>query len=426
MMLNGRSKSDTKEDEKKQISNVGLGLDHALMAFPDTLVLLYSYIFPCLDSSRRKDSSEDPIIYDGSSSGSGHWPGSPEPSLGRFYGSPLSSPASPLRSPMSALRSPPSPFRIILSPQPSRKEQLNLSLSQIVKLTHNFSKENVIGEGGFGVVYKAELPDGKFVAIKRGKREQFASLKKEFSNEISLLAQIEHKNLVQLLGYVETSTERIIIAEYVPNGSLRDHLDGQRGTILTFSQRLEIAIDIAHGLTFLHNYAEKPIIHRDVKSTNILLTERLRAKVADFGFARTGPTQDGQTHVSTNIKGTAGYVDPDYLRTYHLSPRSDVFSFGILLMEILSGRRPVEMNRSKEEKITIRWAFAKLNEGRLSEILDPQMKEHVPRQVLKRILALAFQCAAPYRRDRPNMREVCEQLWKVRKDYNTVKQSLSH
>ncbi|XP_078157911.1 calmodulin-binding receptor-like cytoplasmic kinase 3 [Carex rostrata] len=388
----------------KEINNVGAGSGHFLMGVTDTVVMFYGYIFPCLDS--RSVSEAGDSVRRGESS-SEHWPSSPS----RFHDSPLRAPPSPLRAPLS-------PFRLNFSPQQSRRDPLNLTLSQIYKITQNFSKDHIIGVGGFGSVYKAELSNGRIVAIKRAKKENFGALQAEFRNEVALLTQIEHKNLVQLLGYIDDANEQLIISEYVPNGTLREHLDGERGGILKFSQRLGIAIDIAHGLTYLHNYAENPIIHRDVKSSNIMLTTTLGGKVADFGFARTGSTKEGQSHVSTNIKGTAGYVDPEYLRTFHLSPKSDVFSFGILLLEILSGRRPVEITRRKEEKITIRWAFSKFDRGNYKEILDPLMREEVPDEVLKRILSLAFQCAAPYRRDRPNMREVCEQLWKIRKDYN--------
>nr|XP_010911275.2 calmodulin-binding receptor-like cytoplasmic kinase 3 [Elaeis guineensis] len=319
--------------------------------------------------------------------------------------------------PTTPLRVPPSPSRFSLSPQLSTIGSVNLSINQIIKATQSFSPSLRLGEGGFGTVYKAVLPDGLIVAIKRAKKEHIPALRDEFSNEVELLAKIEHQNLVRLLGYTDKGNERIIITEYVPNGTLREHLDGQHGKILDFKQRLEIAIDVAHALTYLHLYAEKKIIHRDVKSSNILLTESYRAKVSDFGFARTGPSDTEQTHISTKVKGTAGYLDPEYLRTYQLTPKSDVFSFGILLIEILSGRRPVELKRGIDERITVRWAFHKYNVGNLRDILDPLLEEVVDEEVLGKMLSLAFQCAAPTRDDRPDMKEVGEQLWEIRREF---------
>ncbi|XP_040383366.1 calmodulin-binding receptor-like cytoplasmic kinase 3 isoform X2 [Oryza brachyantha] len=314
-------------------------------------------------------------------------------------------------------RIPPSPSRFAPSPQIARVGSVNLTVQQILRATQNFSPSFKLGEGGFGTVYRAVLPDGQVVAVKRAKKDQFAGPTDEFSNEVDLLAKIDHRNLVRLLGFTDKGHERIIITEYVPNGTLRDHLDGQYGRVLDFNQRLEIAIDVAHALTYLHLYAEKTIIHRDVKSSNILLTESFRAKVSDFGFARSGPSDTEKTHISTKVKGTAGYLDPEYLRTYQLTPKSDVFSFGILLVEILSARRPVELKRAAEERITIRWTFKKFNEGNMREILDPLLEDPVDDEVLEKLLSLAFQCAAPTREDRPTMKEVGEQLWEIRKEY---------
>ncbi|KAG8060862.1 hypothetical protein GUJ93_ZPchr0002g23575 [Zizania palustris] len=314
-------------------------------------------------------------------------------------------------------RIPPSPSRFAPSPQIARVGSVNVSVQQILRATQNFSPSFKLGEGGFGTVYRAVLPDGQVVAVKRAKKDQFAGPRDEFSNEVELLAKIDHRNLVRLLGYTDKGQERIIITEYVPNGTLREHLDGQHGRTLDFNQRLEIAIDVAHALTYLHLYAEKTIIHRDVKSSNILLTDSYRAKVSDFGFARSGPSDTEKTHISTKVKGTAGYLDPEYLRTYQLTPKSDVFSFGILLVEIISARRPVEMKRAAEERITIRWTFKRFNEGNMREILDPLLEDHVDDDILEKLLSLAFQCAAPTREDRPTMKEVGEQLWEIRKEY---------
>jgi serine/threonine protein kinase len=199
--------------------------------------------------------------------------------------------------------------------------------------------------------------DPRLMFVLCGWQEVFETrVSTEFENEVNMLSQVEHLNLVKLIGYLEEGDERILVTEYVTNGNLRRHLDGPPdGVILDMSTRLDIAIDIAHALTYLHYYTDRPIIHRDVKSSNILLTESNRAKVADFGFSRAGPSELGSTHVSTQVKGTAGYLDPEYLTTYQLNVKSDVYSFGILLIELFTGRRPIEINRPSDERVTVRW-----------------------------------------------------------------------
>ncbi|KAE8713940.1 Calmodulin-binding receptor-like cytoplasmic kinase 3 [Hibiscus syriacus] len=319
--------------------------------------------------------------------------------------------------PTTLLRVQPNPSLLPMSPKLGRTGSVHLTMTEVARATCNFSPELQIGEGGFGTVYKALLGSGQFVAVKRAKKEHLEKLQTEFSSEVELLANIDHRNLVKLLGYVDSGDERLIITEYVPNGTLRDHLDGQRGKILDFNQRLEIAIDVAHGLTYLHLYAGKQIIHRDVKSSNILLTESMRAKVGDFGFAIVGPMDSDQTHISTKLKGTVGYLDPEYMKTYHLTAKSDVYSFGVVLLEILTGRRPVELKRPYPDRVTLKWAFRKYNEGHVIELVDGMMEEVVDAEILMKIFALAFQCAAPTRIDRPQMKSVAEQLWAIRADY---------
>ncbi|KAF6157705.1 hypothetical protein GIB67_037278 [Kingdonia uniflora] len=234
---------------------------------------------------------------------------------------------------------------------------VKFTLAEIHKATKNFSPSFKIGQGGFGTVYKGKLQDGTVVAIKRAKKNLYDKhLSVEYQSEIQMLARVEHLNLVRLFGYLEYEDERIVVVEYVPNGTLREHLDCLNGEILDLAARLDIAIDVAHAVTYLHMYTDHPIIHRDIKSSNILLTENFRAKVADFGFARlAADTDSGATHISTQVKGTAGYLDPEYLRTYQLTEKSDVYSFGVLLVELITGRRPIESKREMKERITARW-----------------------------------------------------------------------
>ncbi|GAB4860051.1 hypothetical protein Ancab_011529 [Ancistrocladus abbreviatus] len=296
---------------------------------------------------------------------------------------------------------------------------LNLSMADIRKTTTDFSAENIIGEGGLGTVYKGQLRDGSLVAIKRAKKVLTENrLTAEFKNEILVLSKIEHLNLVRLYGYLEQEEERIIVFEYVGNGTLRQHLDGTRGDGLEFAERLDIAIDVAHAITYLHTYTDPPVIHRDIKASNVLITEKLRAKVADFGFARLVPEDQVATHISTQVKGTAGYLDPEYLKTYQLTEKSDVYSFGILLVELVTGRHPIEPTKRLKERMTARWAMRKLKEGEPVLAMDPRLRR-TPASIIavKKILKLAQKCLFPTKQLRPTMKKCGEELWAIRTQF---------
>ncbi|KAJ9563500.1 hypothetical protein OSB04_008660 [Centaurea solstitialis] len=300
---------------------------------------------------------------------------------------------------------------------------IKFTMAEIHKATKNFSPALKVGQGGFGTVYKGQLQDGTLVAIKRAKKSMYdKNLGGEFRSEIQALSTVEHLNLVKCYGYLEQGDERVIVVEYVPNGTLREHLECFNGNVLSLASRLDVAIDVAHAITYLHTYTDHPIIHRDIKSSNILLTEKLRAKVADFGFARlAADAESGQTHVSTQVKGTAGYLDPEYLRTYQLTEKSDVYSFGILLVELVTGRRPIEAKRELKERVTARWAMKKFTDGDAISILDPRLeKSDANGSALEKILELALQCVASHRQNRPIMKRCAEVLWNIRKDYNEV------
>ncbi|XP_065877615.1 calmodulin-binding receptor-like cytoplasmic kinase 1 isoform X2 [Euphorbia lathyris] len=304
---------------------------------------------------------------------------------------------------------------------------LTCSIEEIFKATANFSSTNKIGEGGFGTVYKGKLMDGSLVAVKRAKKNDYDKLlSMEFKNEVLALSKIEHLNLVRLHGYVEHGDERIIVLEYVGNGNLREHLDGTRGNGLEIAQRLDVAIDVAHAIAYLHMYSDPPIIHRDIKASNILITEKLRAKVADFGFARLSTEDPGVTHISTMIKGTTGYLDPEYLRTYTLTEKSDVYSFGVLLVEIVTGRPPIDQKRPLKERVTTRWAIQKLKEKEAIVAMDPMLRRSPSsNMVVDKVLELASRCLSSHRQSRPSMKECAEVLWKIRKDFKDITLSSS-
>ncbi|XP_054819405.1 calmodulin-binding receptor-like cytoplasmic kinase 2 [Prosopis cineraria] len=293
----------------------------------------------------------------------------------------------------------------------------NFSFEELYNATRKFSADNIIGEGGFGTVYKGKLSDGSIVAIKRSKKTTHDKNLAEFKNEINTLSKIEHLNLVRLYGYLEHENEKMVVVEYVGNGTLREHLNGTRGNGLEIGDRLDIAIDVAHAITYLHMYTDHPIIHRDIKSSNILLTEKLRAKVADFGFARLASDDPAATHISTQIKGTAGYLDPEYLRTYQLTKKSDVYSFGVLLVEMMTGRHPLEPKRPLSERVTIRWAMQMLKQGDAVIAMDPRLwRSPASTTAMEKVMKLAFQCLAPLRQSRPSMKTCAEILWGIRKE----------
>ncbi|XP_031744066.1 calmodulin-binding receptor-like cytoplasmic kinase 2 isoform X2 [Cucumis sativus] len=293
------------------------------------------------------------------------------------------------------------------------------TIEEVYRATGNFSAANVLGAGAFGTVYKGKLRDGSLVAVKRAKRNaNERRLQTEFRNEIQTLSRIEHLNLVRLYGFLEQRDERVMIVEYVGNGNLREHLDGKRGVGLETGERLDIAIDVAHALTYLHMYNDAPIIHRDIKATNILITDKLRAKVADFGFARLVSEDSNVTHVSTQVKGTAGYLDPEYLRTYQLTEKSDVYSFGVLLVELMTGRHPIETKRDVKERVTIKWVMQKLKEGEAVIAMDPRLRRTSASTVtMEKMLKLARRCLHPSRPSRPSMKTCGEELWGIRKEY---------
>ncbi|KAG8373912.1 hypothetical protein BUALT_Bualt11G0074600 [Buddleja alternifolia] len=281
--------------------------------------------------------------------------------------------------------------------------------------TKHFRPNQVLGDGGFGIVYKGVIDDNvrpgyetTQVAIKELDPEGLQG-DREWLAEVNYLGQLRHPNLVRLIGYCCEGDHRLLVYEYMASGSLEKHLFLRVRATLTWHKRLKIALDAARGLASLHA-VEKPIIYRDFKTSNILLDADFNAKLSDFGLARVGPTGD-QTHVSTRVMGTYGYAAPEYVMTGHLTARSDVYGFGVVLLEMLIGRRAMDKSRPSREHNLVEWARPLLNHNKkLLRILDPRIEGQYSIKILMKVANLAYQCLSQNPKGRPVMSQVIEIL----------------
>ncbi|XP_058208704.1 wall-associated receptor kinase 2-like [Rhododendron vialii] len=282
---------------------------------------------------------------------------------------------------------------------------------ELKKATNNYANNRIIGRGGYGVVYKGILPDQRVVAIKKSKVMDGNQVE-QFIHELLIVTQVNHRNVVKLLGCCFESEVPELVYEYIPNGTLFEHIHKPLSW-LTLEHRLRIAIETASALSYLHSAASIPIIHRDVKSANILLEANYVAKMADFGASRLVPLD--QTQVTTLVQGTLGYLDPEYFQTGQLNEKSDVYSFGVVLAELLTGKKPICLERSQEERNLATYFLVSMKENRLYQILEPRVVKEGTLEQLQAIAELVKRCLCLRSEERPAMKEVVVELESLRK-----------
>ncbi|XP_075511292.1 serine/threonine-protein kinase-like protein ACR4 [Primulina tabacum] len=290
-----------------------------------------------------------------------------------------------------------------------RRAQM-FTYEELERATGGFKEESVVGNGSFSCVFKGVLKDGTIVAVKRA--IVFPDMKNtnEFHNELDLLSRLNHAHLLNLLGYCEEGEERLLVYEFMANGSLHQHLHGENKELkekLNWVRRVTIVVQAARGIEYLHGYACPPVIHRDIKSSNILIDEEHNARVADFGLSLLGPA-NSSSPLAELPAGTLGYLDPEYYRLHYLTTKSDVYSFGVLLLEILSGRKAIDLQY--EEGNVVEWAVPLIKAGEIEAILDPVLHPPMDLESLKRIANVASKCVRMTGKERPSMDKVTTAL----------------
>ncbi|KAM3240106.1 hypothetical protein ACQJBY_053659 [Aegilops geniculata] len=305
---------------------------------------------------------------------------------------------------------------VIRIPQ-GKGQESKLKFADIIKATNNFDKDNIIGCGGYGLVYKAELPDGLKLAIKKLSGEM-CLMEREFSAEVDALSMAQHENLVPLWGYCVQGNSRLLIYSYMENGTLDDWLhnrDDYASSYLDWPTRLKIAQGASLGLSYIHDICKPQIVHRDIKSSNILLDKEFKAYVADFGLARL--IIPNKTHVTTELVGTMGYIPPEYGQAWVATLRGDIYSFGVVLLELLTGRRPVPVSFTTKELVP--WVLQMRSEGKQIEVLDPTLRGTGYEEQILKVLEAACKCVDHNQFRRPTIMEVVSCLGSIDTDLQT-------
>ena len=287
------------------------------------------------------------------------------------------------------------------------------SSEDLENATDNYNVNRILGQGGQGTVYKGMLADGKIVAVKKSKVIDEGKLV-EFINEVFILSQINHRNVVRLLGCCLETEVPLLVYEFIPNGTLSHYLYDQNEEFPpTWDMRLRIATEVAGALFYLHSAASSPIYHRDIKSTNILLDDKYRAKVADFGTSRFVAVD--QTHLTTVVQGTFGYLDPEYFQSSQFTEKSDVYSFGVVIVELLTGEKAISSTRTQEIKSLATYFIHSMEESNLFDIIDARVMNDANKEEIIAVADLAKKCLNLNGKNRPTMKEVAIQLESVQK-----------
>ncbi|XP_058196911.1 pto-interacting protein 1-like [Rhododendron vialii] len=289
-----------------------------------------------------------------------------------------------------------------------------ISVDEIKEVTDNFGTNSLIGEGSYGRVYYGVLTNGRHAAIK--KLDSSKQPDEEFLAQVSMVSRLKHENFVELLGYCVDGNQRVLAYEFASNGSLHDILHGRKGVkgaqpgpVLSWSQRVKIAVGAAKGLEYLHEKAEPHIIHRDIKSSNVLLFDDDVAKIADFDLSNQAPDMAARLH-STRVLGTFGYHAPEYAMTGQLNAKSDVYSFGVVLLELLTGRKPVDHTLPRGQQSLVTWATPKLSEDKVRQCVDARLGGDYPPKAVAKMAAVAALCVQYEADFRPNMSIVVKAL----------------